>query len=494
MKLTQILIGSSLLVGCTGESNLGNTTQSTVPPPSTRWAVSFGGDDTDEVWNLKLDSVGDVLATGEAEGHSGIDSELALESKYSFITKRAAADGSELWRVRLGIISGDPNGGVKIADAAVDTHDNIIALIRVYSSVGSSRADLGGVSVDIQGSADSSSKLAYVVKYSSTGQLVWAKPLAIGTSPSNISLDGSDRIVVTGTALPGTSTIAGTTYVNRTPGAGSYPGDPVHEPGQTLIAAFDSELVPRWRHILQATDQTGANRPTGLAVMSNGDVAVTGSVPLPARQWDDEALVHPAVLTIGAMPVQHGSSTYITRLSEDGAFQSTVELDHPETSPTASVYVWNPLRAMNDQLAFNVGQSFDPYHVTYETRFVDEALTLAATTDLGPRGDLTELVFDGSRVLGVEHRNREDGTPALYLFTIGENHQRTDAAPFGELILGAEGTNESVGYFFGPSAVSADTLVFGGRLGATFDFGTGPMTSHDANGDALIVALDNSNH
>lgn len=96
MKLSQLLLASSLLVGCGGESNLGDTTASSIPPPNTRWAISFGGDDSEGVTRTKLDSAGNVVAIGVSLGHSGPDGGFALGSRFSFITKRAAVDGAEL--------------------------------------------------------------------------------------------------------------------------------------------------------------------------------------------------------------------------------------------------------------------------------------------------------------------------------------------------------------------------------------------------------------
>ncbi|HEY4178200.1 MAG TPA: hypothetical protein VGM90_15240 [Kofleriaceae bacterium] len=470
MKLSSLLFASSLLVGCTGESNLGNTTESNVPPPNTRWAVSFGSDGTDFINKVALDGAGDVIAIGESEGQQNLDGQLLLGSRNAFVTKRAAADGAELWRGTLQFTAGDPSGFVKIADVAVDSHDDILVLATVSSAPtypGVSQVDLGGFVVDIHSPPDASSTLAYAVKYSPTGQVIWAKQIGREVYPYHLALDATDRIYVAGNFPPGTVTIAGTTYTNAGP-----------QSDMPFVAAYDAELGGRWSTELPFNSQDPMYSPSGIAIMGNGDLAVT-------HQIDGER----PMVTMGGVT---GWSWFISQFDDDGALVRRAEFAAPTPSPNSpfsGVMLWNPIRVAPDRLAFSIWHYADSYNLITEVRTVDNALTDMTTSDMGPTADFGSGT-DGAGLVGVELKSNAPDLATLLFFSIDDTGQKTSTAPFATCGDGIEGITP-LGWWFGQATGNASTVVFGGQLGPDMDFGLGPMRAHDTNGDAFIVALDN---
>lgn len=264
-------------------------------------------------------------------------------------------------------------------------------------------------------------------------------------------------------------------YVGQTEG-GAFAGGT-----QTFVAAYDSELAPRWSHVFQAEDQTGINEPTSLTVMQSGDVVLSGAVDNPSLNWALDPTQ--AVLRIGDLVVQQAHSVYLTRIDSNGTIIRSVEIDPPPSvaSPVTSVFTWNTLRTANGQIAFNCGEFLDPSHVRYATKFIDENFAAAGEVDMSHTLDFS-TAFDGARLIGIDQTAHVDGMPALVFYTLDDQLERAESAPLAELIAtGVEGEEPRI-YSVGDPVANADRIVLAGATAAT-------ASEHATN--SVIIAFDN---
>jgi hypothetical protein len=155
-------------------------------PRPASWAISLGGKEQDWGYSLARDSVGDVYVTGHFAGSASLGA-LAISSAGDsdvFVAKLSAA-GQPLWVRSAG--GPEDDGGCAIA---VDGGGNayVAGLFR-------GKASFGGTTLSSHGGDD-----VFVAKYSSSGQLLWAR--SAGGSGADwgwsIDVDPSGSAVVTG--------------------------------------------------------------------------------------------------------------------------------------------------------------------------------------------------------------------------------------------------------------------------------------------------------
>jgi PKD repeat protein len=129
------------------------------------WSRRFGASDGNESGcGAAMDTSGNVLVTGYAlkPVDFGGGTLSALGGTDGFVAKYGAASGSHMWSRRLGGAGNDYGYGV-----AVDGANNVLV---AGSFAG--LASFGGISLPLLGASD-----AFVAKYGSSGNLVWARGL-----------------------------------------------------------------------------------------------------------------------------------------------------------------------------------------------------------------------------------------------------------------------------------------------------------------------------
>jgi hypothetical protein len=174
--------------GCTNERDLGNTPPALGP---TRWAITVGGPGSDEGRAVAIDGDGNVFAGGALGGRSPA----------AWISKRAAADGAELWThllpasVSLAALASTPEGGLIAAGTLDDA------------------ADFGGVSLAGRRSD------SFLVAYDRDGHAVWATGLSRNSLASiqSLAVAANGQIFVSGACDLDPST---------------------HQPGSIVVAEF----------------------------------------------------------------------------------------------------------------------------------------------------------------------------------------------------------------------------------------------------------------
>lgn len=414
-----------LVTACVDETNLGN--QRSVPfTPSVRWVTSLHPLENQMLRDIAMDSAGDVVAVSRTNPSPPIG---------SYITKRAASDGSERWTRRL-----NPQGGeVEILGLAIDANDNIV-VTGAYQGT----PDFGGQQLSVGLTLDT-----FIAKYSPEGELLWVR----GLSASALSMGESLEIAADGTIyLMGSYRNAAITLAGE-----SHPWPmPADNNAYAFILALDANGADLWGRTFEADI-------TDLAFANNGDLIVTGAI-------FHRASVGGPVLT----PAGY-YDTFVSRFRTDGTYVTSRALGRAETSPYGQTLVQpggsivlrvfgipntdpNTLVALDDSLG-----DLWTAHTKYGAFTQDEYSTVGAritSTDSpdDPPGKLILARIDD----GVE-------TSAVLGTTIAASPPRS--------VLTVASTD-------GNGAV-----VFGGEHTGTFDFGTGPITG---NGDLLLVVVDPS--
>ena len=251
------------------------------------WSVFFGGSATDQFHGVTVDSANNVIVVGNSFSN-GFGSSDVIIVKYN-------SSGTLLWNVNVG--GSGPDYGRSVA---VDSSDNIIAVgfsntnsagsfdlfITKISSSGAMvwNKNLGGsfsdrafsVAVDSSdniiavGLAATGSSLAdndaLVVKYNSSGTLLWSKSLGgAGDDAFNaVALDSSDDIICAG--------------YTKSSGAGL---------SDALLAKYDSSGTFLWSRVFGGTGDEVGN---GVALDANGSIIFAGITDSGGAGIDDGML------------------------------------------------------------------------------------------------------------------------------------------------------------------------------------------------------------
>ena len=213
------------------------------------WAKKGGGIDTDEGSAVKIDAAGGIYVCGNITGTADFSGVSLTSSGFSDVfIARYSSYGTILWAKKAGGVNDD-----YAQDIALTTGGAVV------TGTFHNTANFSGTELVAAGDADDS----FTAKYTSSGELSWAKKLS-GASAYDASLavfvDASDQTYVTGvfgsaTASDGVHTItnSGTTDI--------------------FVTKYSAAGEPLWS---RSAGQTSPERGTGISVDTEGFVYVTG--------------------------------------------------------------------------------------------------------------------------------------------------------------------------------------------------------------------------
>jgi hypothetical protein len=256
-------VASALLLfaACTTESvNVGNsitpTTQHVLG--DTRWALRFGGGGNDSVGTIAMDSNGDVIAAGVFQsadfGHGLVEPATGAAT---FLTKRSAGDGGEVW-TRIFESSG---AAAFIGDVAVDEAGDVY----IAGTYGGQPTGIGTVTFDghqLTAEADT-----FLAKLDRDGAVLWVRGLGSATFANTADIAvGGGRIYQVG-SFRGTLSFP----------TGSFTALPDTE--STYVAAYDTDGTLLWGRTAMTTSTRSDDGvvPGGVAIASDGDVMLSAS-------------------------------------------------------------------------------------------------------------------------------------------------------------------------------------------------------------------------
>ena len=160
------------------------------------WAKGFGSNGTNEAGRgVAVDSSGNIYATGYFAGRTDFGQGELLSAVYPWINPATISDiflikysstGLPIWTKRIGNISDD-----QASDIAVDTNSNVY----IVGGVGNQVEFGDGVYLTAGFYVD-----AFLAKYNSNGDLVWAKRFPGDRSEGAAAVDvySSNNVVLTG--------------------------------------------------------------------------------------------------------------------------------------------------------------------------------------------------------------------------------------------------------------------------------------------------------
>ena len=244
-------------------------------PLSLAFLRDVGGISDDQVTDMVLDHNGDLIVVGtfkntvtfNASGTVSLTSYMQSASSYSadaFIAKYSS-NGTFQWVNTFGGNSLDNVVGVEVDDA-----NNVYVLGSFYDSVDYSIAPGWQTMIAQPGLAD-----LLFAKYSSTGNLVWAKQLGGPSSDAavDIAIDHSNNIYLTGTFFgtadydpgPGFDTL---TYTTAGPCSFQTPCTP-----DIFIAKYDTSGHHIWA---KQAGSINNDNPRNIVCDANGNVYLSG--------------------------------------------------------------------------------------------------------------------------------------------------------------------------------------------------------------------------
>jgi hypothetical protein len=446
-----IIACALLCAGChADEQNLGFTA---VGAP--RWAIQLGSIDNDWGGAVAIDSIGDVVATGEFGGSYNSQN---LQPTTSFITKRVASDGSERWTVKL-VNSADPTMSyMQMNGLAIDPTDDSIVVTGEYNGT----VDFGGQTL--------SSGSMFLAKYSTTGQLMWVQAICedVGMWTTNIAVDSTGNIAIAGAFGTGTLTLGNAQFT-----------EPYDDDGGFIIE-FDPSGNQLWGTAFPGTGM-GGPIPLMLALDANDDVILAGAMAnMPAP-------VGGATLTPST---QYDS--FLTRFRNDGLYlASQLVSGDPNNQSSATGLTIDAddhvvLQLSELELSSGRPQSHETLDAFDESGHEVWSATLADNGDIGPQTRTLVTMPNGYIVSSAW----DDGPAAV----AGEMEQvaldssgRTSTTDFGQRMLA--GQQETV--TGGAAAGANGTLAYVGTFSGEIDLVNTPlMNPGQGDTDVFIVLLD----
>lgn len=246
----------TLLAACAQRvENIGNTLS--LPPDgqppephAIRWAATFGTDGMNESRAVAVAPGGDVIAAISLSGlhdfGGGNGPELAPDVT-ALVTRRAAADGHEIWTKTY-----DAGGFARVDQVAVDRDGAVIVAGGYVGTL-----QLGTTTLDSAPTAGET----FVVKYDSDGTLAWVQRTGAPLAPRALAVDADGNVFLGAWLYPGTFTFLGETYTAVDTDA--------------AILSYASDGTPRWGRVI-APPEVDASIDA-LAVGPSGEVAFAGS-------------------------------------------------------------------------------------------------------------------------------------------------------------------------------------------------------------------------
>lgn len=241
------LLFATLLAGCIDEQSVGSTSNNTTRLLGTpRWAIALGDTNTDGILSVSVAANGDVIAGGYYAGTVDFGGTVftapaAGDWSSPVLTRRAAADGHEVWTRVLPTL-GD------ISNVVVAPDDTIVVLGTV---IGPGTIGVEGLPAWDYG----------IAKYSSDGTELWKVP--ISTFSNALAVAPNGRIAIAG---PFQHSIA---FPN-----GTFTTD--NEDG--FVEVFDADGRPQWGAATRHLDVGTSPQALGIAFSTEGDLLVTGTL------------------------------------------------------------------------------------------------------------------------------------------------------------------------------------------------------------------------
>ena len=283
--LTGYFYDSTITFGTTTLTNLGSADIIVVkydPNGNVLWAKQqdAGGNDEDVTNTITADADGNIIITGGF-----------LSNSITFGTT-TLTNGDSISRTRdIFIVKYDPNGNVlwaKQQDAGGSNADNAWGVaadasgnLFVTGHFFSPTMTFGTTTLTNADSSNTNNDM-FIVKYDSTGNVLWAKQQDAGGSNSeagrSVSVDASGNLIVTGSFNSPTITFGATTLTN----AGS---------SDIFIVKYDSNGNVLWAK-QQDGGGTGADAALSIAADANENVLVTGSFVSPTITFGTTTLTN----------------------------------------------------------------------------------------------------------------------------------------------------------------------------------------------------------
>jgi hypothetical protein len=442
MRTTLLVVA---LAACTTEMKVGNEPPSGsdagvgVAPAvgSARWAVSVGTSQTDHARGVAIDSIGDVVAAAMLNGAAGSNE----GSGYGIVTKRAAFDGSERWRVVLS----QPASSFAGIDGLAIAPDDSIVVVGSYEGT----SDFGGQTLTVPSGIVQD---GFVAKYDGSGSLEWVHGFAASNTISadieSVAIDSTGAIVIGGDFM-GALTL----------GSASYTWDGTDD--QPFFAKLDPSGSVSWSYELDADLAT-------VTIDRSDNVWLAGAVYGSA--------------SVGGAPLDGGilGRGFVSEFRDDGLYLESFAVGATSTSDRA-------LQLVTDETG-------DIVVSTREQGGVDGHMTLYAfAPTTAPTWSMQFPDSPDARAL-IE---TPDGRYAS-LDWIDESA----GSGYQVVTLDGSGTSSTTSYgerdtapVYTTTVTSSATAATGrvasaGDFGGTIDFGSGPVTDTGL-GDVFIV-LSNS--
>ncbi len=268
-SIATIMIASGLLAGCIVEKNLGNTdagggfgSSARKVFQAPRWAITLGSTSDDMALGVAVDPSGDVIAGGYFDGTVDFGNEAFTSQAWaaSWISKRAGADGHDIWTVPLGI---DTSSIVTVTDVAVAGDGSIIV-------TGTYNGDLHLEQQVIHGPPINTTWDCFVAKYDTSGHVVWARGMGPETNADDSFASlavGADGRIALAAPYAGTVTFPSGTFTASPP----VTTGPV-DTWDIFLAVLDSDGQVMWGVTTRATNALS------VAMTAEDDVILSGAL------------------------------------------------------------------------------------------------------------------------------------------------------------------------------------------------------------------------
>ncbi len=215
------------------------------------WADNAGGSIySDGATSVSVDTSGNAYITGYYLSSPILFGSISLTNTGgtdNFFVTKYNTSGSVVWAKSAGVNDGGQGNSIK-ADAIGNTY--------ITGTMGSSTMTFGSITLSNPG--------VFIVKYNSSGNVIWAKcagGLSLNAKGNSISIDPQGNSYITG-YFDGTTIVFGTTTLTNTNWAYDI-----------YIAEYDSSGNPIWATSCGGTD---ADIASGITLDNNQNIIITG--------------------------------------------------------------------------------------------------------------------------------------------------------------------------------------------------------------------------
>jgi hypothetical protein len=413
----------------------------------------LGGASNDRALGTVIDSAGDVIVAGYSDAPSG------------FVTKRAAADGSERWTLTFNATN--PGALIELRGIALGPDDSVLVTGDYGGTV-----DFGGQTLMVNESGPPTRGDMFLAKYLRDGQLLWVKGLSSTADARGLTISADHGQIIVAGEFDGPLDLGGQ---QLTPANGN---------NDCFVAAFDSAGQLLGGNAIHATGSNTTVTPTAAAITPTGAVLVTGSFSSPVTLGSfavspdaaDRAFLarfgpDARPQSIQALGVAAPGQSYATHIAA-GTDEFVVQTLESDTAGTPTAY--------GRVYAFDMGGT-----PTWSARIDDDGLANPQIRTLAIAPD--DVVTSAAWVDGPYSVDRPDtATGTMEVATFDPTGTRSTSS-FGKRMVGAPVETMVGGSAIGPSGASSFVGDFAGAL----DFGAGPMLSHGRmDSDVFVVLVD----